>query len=64
MAFMRDDDALSLAVLAICDALEERDETKARDSINRARKQAQAVLSRGRKKRKDEQPETAEGANE
>lgn len=57
MAFLRDDDALSMAVLAVCDALETTDATRADESITRARKHAHAVLARGRKRKQDNEPE-------
>lgn len=62
MAFKRDDDELALMGLAICDALESKDETQAREAINKARKHAHAVLSRGKKKDKPDEP--AEGETE
>lgn len=46
---MDDDQHLSFAVLAVCDALEQRDDTKARESLNKARKHAHAVLNRYRR---------------
>lgn len=50
MAFLRDDDALAFAVLALCDALEERDADKARERLMTARKHAHRVIDRGKKK--------------
>lgn len=50
---MSDDEHLSFALLAICDALEQQDDTKARESLNKARKHAHAVLNRNKR-----QPET------
>jgi hypothetical protein len=46
MAALDDDQRHSFAILAICDALEQRDDAKARESLKRARYQAHAVLSR------------------
>lgn len=50
---MGDDEHLAFALLAVCDALEQRDDTKARESLNKARKHAHAVLNRNKR-----QPET------
>jgi hypothetical protein len=55
MAFLRDDDALSFAVLAICDALETTDATRMADSLTKARKHAHSVINRG-KKQQDHTP--------
>ena len=51
MAFLRDDDALALGLLAICDAIEDgATNAEARQqAVNKARKHAHAVLDRGRK---------------
>lgn len=46
MAGLDDDQRLCFAVLAICDALEQRDDTKARESLDKARKHAHAILRR------------------
>ena len=51
---MSDDEHLSFALLAVCDALEQQDDTKARESLTRARKHAHRVLDRGKRK----EPET------
>lgn len=51
---MDDDEHLAFALLAVCDALEQQDDTKARESLNKARKHAHAVLNRGKRK----EPET------
>lgn len=63
MAFMRDDDALALAVMALCDALEDGG-TNADARIaatTKARKYAHRVIDRANK-RQDNTPETpAEG---
>ena len=50
MAFLRDDDNLAFAILALCDALEERDDAKAHERLTKARKHAHAVLDRSKKK--------------
>ena len=60
---MDDDEHLAFAVLALCDALEQQDDTKARESLNRARKHAHAILARYT--RNDETtPAEPEGATE
>ena len=46
MAFLSDDEHAAFALLAVCDALEQRDDTKARESLTSARKHAHAILSR------------------
>lgn len=51
---MDDDTHIAFALLAICDALEQQDDTKARESLTRARKHAHRVLDRGKRK----EPET------
>ncbi len=50
MAFKQDDWELSMAILAICDALKESDATRAGESLNKARKHAHRVLDHGKKK--------------
>lgn len=47
---MSDDEHLAFALLAVCDALEQQDDTKARESLNKARKHAHAVINRGKRK--------------
>jgi hypothetical protein len=61
MAFLRDDDALAFAVLALCDALDHgaTDSVRRIEAVNKARKHAHAVISRGKKKDKPDDP--AEG---
>jgi hypothetical protein len=61
MAFLRDDDALAFAVLALCDALDDgsTDSTRRIEAVAKARKHAHAVISRGKKKDKPDEP--AEG---
>jgi hypothetical protein len=61
MAFLRDDDALAFAVLALCDALDDggTDSVQRIESVNKERKHAHAVISRGKKKDKPDEP--AEG---
>lgn len=46
MANLDDDQRLSFAILAVCDALEEQDDTRAKESLNKARKHAHAVINR------------------
>lgn len=46
MANLDHEQRLCFAILAVCDALEERDDTKASESLKRARKHAHAILSR------------------
>jgi hypothetical protein len=62
MAFMRDDDALAFAVLALCDALDHgaTDSVRRIEAVNKARKHAHNVLARGKKKA-DKPDEPAEG---
>jgi hypothetical protein len=65
MANLDDDQRLSFAILAVCDALEERDDTKARESLKRARKHAHAILARYGKRTDETTPaEPEKGTNE
>jgi hypothetical protein len=67
MAFLRDDDALAFAVLALCDALDDgaTDSVKRIEAVSKARKHAHNVLARGKKKKSDEAPDDpAEGETE
>lgn len=65
MAALDDDEHLSFAILAICDALEQRDDTKARESLTKARKHAHAVLNRGKRKQEAMNPaDEPEGENQ
>lgn len=57
---MSDDEHLSFAILAVCDALEQRDDTKARESLNKARKHAHAVINRGKRTESETTPAVPE----
>jgi hypothetical protein len=63
MAFLRDDDALAFAVLALCDALDDgaTDSVKRIEAVSKARKHAHNVLARGKKKKEVAPDEPAEG---
>lgn len=62
---MDDDEHLSFAVLAVCDALEQQDDTKARESLTRARKHAHAVINRNKRTESNETtPAVPEGEPE
>ena len=62
MAYLQDDEYLALAVLRLCDAHDERiDATQRQAYIDAARKNAHAVLNRGKRK---PEPETTLVAEE
>ena len=63
MAFIRDDDALALAIMALCDALEDG-ATNADARIaatTKARKYAHRVIDRANKRQDDTPGQPAEG---
>ncbi len=57
---MSDDEHLSFALLAVCDALEQQDDTKARESLNKARKHAHAVINRNKRTESETTPAVPE----
>jgi hypothetical protein len=63
MAFLRDDDALAFAVLALCDALDHgaTDSVRRIEAVNKARKHAHNVLARGKRKKSVEPDDPVEG---